>query len=255
MLTALLAAAPCHADSPYSLNPKLEWTLLGTGALLDAVSVILVGQVEPFTVDELDRLDVNDINSFDRNGMHPYHDGSVGDVLVATTYLLPLTFLANDDMRRDWRTLGLMWVEANMINLGIDGVVKATVKRPRPYAYDPNAPLDKRTDSSARLSFYSGHTTGAALNCFFAARVFSDYISSKRARIAIWTGAAAIPAVVGYIRVDSGRHFRTDVITGYVVGAAIGYLVPELHRHPSDRLSLEPAAVLGDAGLALNVSF
>jgi membrane-associated phospholipid phosphatase len=255
MLLVLLAALPCRADSPYRLESRREWMLLGSGALLDAAGLILVGAVDPFTVDELSRLDASDINSFDRNGMHPYHDGQVGDALVAATYLLPFTFLANQDMRRDWRTLGVMWVEATMINLGVDGVVKATVKRTRPYAYDANAPLDKRTDASARLSFYSGHTTGAAMNCFFVASVFSEYISSGNARAAIWTGAAVVPAVVGYIRVDSGRHFRTDVITGYAIGATIGYLVPAMHRHASDRLSLEPASVMGNTGLALNLSF
>jgi membrane-associated phospholipid phosphatase len=29
---------------------------------------------------------------------------------------------------------------------------------------------------------------------------------------------------------ESGRHFRTDVLLGFVAGAASGILVPELHR-------------------------
>jgi len=255
MLVALLGTLPCRADSPYRLDSRREWILLGTGAALDVASLIMVSGVDSFTIDELNNLDTSNINSFDRNGMHPYRDSGVGDAVAAATYLLPLTFLANHDMHQDWRTLGVMWVEAVMLDLGVDGVVKAAVQRARPYAYDPNAPLDKRTESSARLSFYSGHTTGAAVNCFFVARVFSDYLSSGRAKAAIWTGAAIVPAVVGYIRVDSGHHFRTDVITGYVVGAAIGYLVPGMHRHVPDRLSLQPASVLGSSGLALGVSF
>jgi len=46
----------------------------------------------------------------------------------------------------------------------------------------------------------------------------------------VWTAAATIPAITGYLRVRGGRHFPTDVIGGYIVGAAVGCLVPHLHR-------------------------
>jgi membrane-associated phospholipid phosphatase len=217
--------------------------------------VILIDQVDPLTPDEIARLDVNDINEFDRNGMEPYRDGAAGDITAAATYLLPLALLANDETRRDWQIVGVMWVEATLLNLGVDGVVKPLVRRTRPYAYDPDAPGAKQTERSARLSFYSGHTTGAAMNCFFVARVASDYLDDRRAEAVIWVGAAVIPAVVGALRVDSGHHFRTDAIAGYAAGAAIGWLVPVLHRRPADRVSLLPGAVGGGAGLVATVRF
>ncbi len=44
-------------------------------------------------------------------------------------------------------------------------------------------------------------------------------------------GAALIPPVtVGYLRIKAMRHFPTDVITGLAVGAAVGILVPHLHK-------------------------
>ena len=39
-----------------------------------------------------------------------------------------------------------------------------------------------------------------------------------------------LPAVTGYLRFKAGKHFPTDIIVGYGVGATIGYLVPELHK-------------------------
>jgi membrane-associated phospholipid phosphatase len=252
---ALLVATPCAADSPYRLHASREWAWLGTGVALNIGGLVLLGQVDPLTLDEVGRLDVNDINSFDQSGIHPYSATRAGDAIVAVTYLLPLTFFANDDTHDDWQTLVLMWTEATLLNLGIDSIVKATVQRTRPYAYDPEAPADKTTSRSARVSFYSGHTTGAAMNCFFMARVFSEYLSSGRAKAAMWTGAAVLPVVVGYNRVSSGHHFRTDVITGYAIGATIGWLVPELHRNPSQRLSLHPASVLGDPGVGISIAF
>ena len=69
-----------------------------------------------------------------------------------------------------------------------------------------------------------------AANTFFAAKVFSDYYPDSKWKPVVWTAAATIPAITGYLRVKGGRHFTTDVITGYAVGAAVGYLVPHFHK-------------------------
>ena len=46
----------------------------------------------------------------------------------------------------------------------------------------------------------------------------------------MWTGAAIVPALVGFTRVKAGKHYWTDVLTGYAVGALVGTLTPFLHR-------------------------
>ncbi|MBT8218659.1 MAG: phosphatase PAP2 family protein, partial [Bacteroidia bacterium] len=45
----------------------------------------------------------------------------------------------------------------------------------------------------------------------------------------VWTTAIAVPALTGLLRTRAGKHFYTDVIVGFVVGAAVGYLIPEIH--------------------------
>ena len=68
-----------------------------------------------------------------------------------------------------------------------------------------------------------------------------------KARLVIWGAAVTYPAVVGIIRVQEGRHFPSDVIVGYVVGAAIGYVVPVLHRAgPAKRIGVE-STVIGES--------
>lgn len=253
--TALLFATTSVADAPYRLDARQEWWLLGSGAAVWVAGMALLNGVDPFTSDELAALDVQDINSFDRAGMHPWRDDRAADGLTAASYLIPIALLARDDARGDWRTLAVMWGEATLLNLGVNGVVKGAVERARPYAYDASTPLEERTARSARLSFYSGHTTGAAMNCFFTARVLSQYIDGRTARVLLWTGAAAVPAVVAFARVDSGHHFRSDVMVGYAAGAAIGWLVPELHRQRDGRVSLRATSVLGDPGVGLSVAF
>jgi membrane-associated phospholipid phosphatase len=49
-------------------------------------------------------------------------------------------------------------------------------------------------------------------------------------RVPIWIGTQGIAAATAVLRVQAGKHFWSDVLTGAVVGSAIGWLVPYLHR-------------------------
>jgi len=252
----IFAGDTSQAQSPYELQKRREWILIGSGAALSIAALIVVENVDPLSIEEIARLDPDDINSFDRKSVEPYRDTLAGDALMAVSYMLPLTFFAYPDTRHDWKTIGVMWAEVTLINLGLNGVVKGLSTRTRPYVYDPDTPMDKKTTSEARLSFYSGHTSSAAANCFFVAKVFNDYLDSKKAKVAIWTAAAVYPALTGYLRRDSGHHFRTDLMTGYCIGALVGYVVPELHKiRGANELTLYPASVLGALGVGLRVAF
>ena len=258
MGAALLIAAPDpgFAASPYRIERDREWTVIGTGLALGLTGLWMVTRTEPLGIDELDQLDLNDVNGFDRGRVEPLRDDHAGDALAVISYLMPLAFFAHEDTRNDWQDLGVMWTEATLLNLGINGVVKAAVLRPRPYAYDPDVPMDKRTSRGARFSYYSGHTASAAMNSFFVAQVFSDYLDNGNVEAALWAGAVLYPVAAGFFRVDSGHHFTTDAITGYVIGAAIGVLVPRLHRHDDkDQASLEPVMSQGGFGLGLSFAF
>lgn len=236
VLVLLLSAVDtANAQSPYQLKSGREWTLLGAGAALGISGVALMEEIEPFTEAELAALSTQDINSFDRSGMEPYRGDAAGDVLKYASFALPLTLLADQRTRQDWKTLGLMWGEVLLLESGLTAMTKGLIERARPYAYDPQAPTDLRTSRDAKISFFSGHTSTTAATCFFLAKVYSDYPFSKTTKTIAWSAAAIYPAVVGFLRVDSGHHFRTDVIAGYLVGAAVGYLVPVLHRTLSDQ--------------------
>lgn len=252
----LVGSDSCLAQSPYQLESKREWVLLGTGAVLGVGALVALGGVDPLTEDEIARLDPGDINDFDRKAIEPFRETGTGDAFLYASYLLPLTFLTYTDTRRDWKTLGVIWAEATLIQWGITGLAKGIAQRIRPYAYDPETSLEKKTTTEARLSFYSGHTVGTATNSFLVAKVFSDYLANTKVEALIWTGAVLYPALTGFLRRDSGHHFRTDVFTGYCIGALIGYFVPALHKVRDDgKISLRPARVDGGAGVGLHCSF
>jgi membrane-associated phospholipid phosphatase len=252
-----VSTTPVAAESPFELEPRREWILLGTGAALGVTTLALISQVDRLTLDEIATLDINNVNSFDRRDMEPYRETAAGDALLYTSYLLPLTFLTYEDTRKDWQTLGVMWIQTVLLQTGLNGIVKASVLRTRPYVYDPETPIDVKTSKSARFSFYSGHTAATAANSFFVARVFQEYLASGKAKALIWTGAVIYPAFTAYMRRESGHHWRTDVMTGYTVGALIGYLVPQLHlTDKGRRVSLQPvSSSSGGAGVAVNVTF
>lgn len=90
------------------------------------------------------------------------------------------------------------------------------------------------------------------------AKVFSDYNPQLGAKKWLLFGAALIPpAFVGYYRYKALKHFPTDIIVGTAIGAAVGILVPHLHkinRKNNKAVSLLPYT--GEySGLALRYTF
>ena len=115
---------------------------------------------------------------------------------------------------------------------GLTFIAKNIANRNRPFLYNPEVPLEDKISSSANRSFFSGHTSHTAAFTFMMAKIFHDYHpnSKQGMKIIIWSFSAALPAVTGFLRVKAGKHFPTDVITGYAVGAFTGWLIPHLHK-------------------------
>lgn len=229
------------AESPYRLESSEEYLWLGGGAALLAGSFYAIKQIDPPTTEQLAALDPNQINGFDRRFMKPYRPDFDGDILAVASYILPFTLLAYDDTRSDFGDLSVMWLEVTLWNQALFFVTKATSRRHRPYAYDVHAPDPIKERRGTKLSFYSGHTASESANSFFTAKVVSDYTGNRGTEIAVWSAAAILPLFGGYYRVQSGHHFASDVIVGYAVGAAVGYLVPVFHRR-DESPAPEPAA-------------
>ena len=87
------------------------------------------------------------------------------------------------------------------------------------------------------LSFFSGHTSFA-----FSLAVASGTVASMRgyrAAPAVWGVGLGAAAVTGYLRIAADRHYATDVMTGALVGSALGFAVPYL-LHRRGRETREP---------------
>ena len=218
-------------EGTYQLRGGLDIPLLAGGAAGVTASILLRDRREPLSLEDVDKLSVDDILAFDGGGTN-YSEGAAitSDVLVASSFASPLALLAFDETRGDASTLGLIYLETIMINEALTGITKALVKRPRPFAYNRNAPEAVRTNRTNNLSFFSGHTSHSAATSFFTAKTISDYVDRSGVRAVAWTSAILLPAATGFFRYKAGKHFPSDVVVGYLVGASVGVLVPHLHK-------------------------
>lgn len=94
----------------------------------------------------------------------------------------------------------------------VDTVVKLAVGRPRPVLEEPIA-------DALHYSFPSGHSM-SSLVCYGALLVALAPVLSDRARRLGIAGVVVLVLAIGASRLVLGVHFISDVIGGYVLGAA-----------------------------------
>ncbi len=220
------------AQSAHELDGKLDGALLGAGGVTFGLGFYFMGKVDPMTEEDILKLDPLRVNPLDRpvtkNWSPKAHKAS--DVLLHTAFYSQFGLLLDPNSRDEAGTIGIMMAEAALINNGITNIFKGTVKRRRPFTYNPLAPMEKKIEKNGRYSFFSGHASNSASYAFLTAKVFSDNNPGSKWNPYIWTAAISLPAVTSFLRVKAGKHFPTDILVGYAVGATIGFLVPELHK-------------------------
>jgi len=250
-------SATAHDSSRYHHNWKVGLGITAASlAVAGAGGYCYLALDKPLSLLEVATLDPSDINPLDRSATERYSPAALtaSHVFSYGSLALPFALLSMKQVRKDWLYMGFMYAEVGLLTFGITEITKAASGRIRPLSYNPSFALDVRVEAESRKSFFSGHTANSAAFCFLAARIFADHSDNKVAKALVWTGAATIPAVTGFLRYWGGKHFPTDIITGYIVGGAIGYFVPYLHRKrwKDDRLSVLPFGGLGSqAGLCV----
>ena len=220
---------------PYRLSTRGEVAWLTTGALGFGVARALP-HPSVLTSEQRNALTGEGLPFLDRPWANRYSpaSGRRSDVLLGSAMGLavatPLLPAQKSFWSRSW-TLGMMCLEANVQTYSLTEISKRTVGRVRPYAYsESTAPETLWTSDDARASFFSGHSSIAACNAAFAATVFSDLYPNSKWKPWVWAGAVALPTITAVERVRAGKHFPTDVLVGLAVGAAVGHVVPRLHR-------------------------
>ena len=219
-------------DFPYTLETKNEIYISVTGLGLQTAGYFLNKNKDAKTF-SFANANRKNIPGFDRWGVNYHSDNAatLSDVTELGGVAMPLSLCLISGVKspRKGIILFTMYAETMLITTGMINTVKGAVCRYRPYVYSGYFPANKN-DAYATKSFYSGHTSATAASSFFAAKVFSDLYPNSKLKPYVWAMAAAVPAATGSFRIKAGRHFLSDVMSGYITGAACGLLVPRLHK-------------------------
>ena len=226
-----------HQSSIYHVNQIQTGIIVGAGIGINYWGFTRLRDRSELTILELNNLDRNNINRFDRNIFkfelnEADQSQRLSDGMLSASLLLPLVLGLDQDIRNDWIDITLLYMETGILasNLYSWGGPRLN-QRIRPLTYYESLDLALRQDGNNRLSFYSGHTLSAAASTFFIAKVYSDYHPELGNKKYILYGLALIPPTyVGYHRLKALKHFPTDVVIGYSLGIATGILIPELHK-------------------------
>lgn len=191
-------------------------------ALLFGLAVVLVGI--PFGLLLHQVTTDGPLTSFDEDGAQWLNDRLAGeDGAIAALQAISFTgkpiFLffavglpALWALRRGARRLAIFLAVTSIGGGLVDSAVKIAVGRPRPEVDEPIA-------TAIGKSFPSGHSMSAVV-CYGALLLAFLPLLSGRWRTAAIAGTATLVALIGFSRLTLGVHFVSDVLGGYVLGAA-----------------------------------
>ena len=244
----------------YHISWKVDAPVTGAGLGLSVLGLSLIQNKDSLTDAELAAKSKSDIPGFDRGnaGFYSEKDNNASYIPFFAGFATPLVVMAiNKNERQQAGKILVMYTEALAVTSTLYTLTAGSVTRSRPLVYGTNTPAEKRRSKNSQRSFYAGHTAATATGSFFAAKVFSDLNPDSKFKPVMWVIAAALPAVTAYYRYESGEHFLSDNILGYVIGAGVGILVPQFHKTHKDfqRVSFAPAIGQGYKGFDIAYTF
>ena len=253
-----------ESSSPYKTEFWKDGSWIAGSTALNILGVITIQNKDDLSDNDLANLNPDDIWGINSGAIGNYSANAdeLSYVPFYASFASPLLFLLGEDERKNFGQISVMFVETMATTGAIFTITAGTVQKSRPLVYNEELSAEERKDSDAQRSFFAGHTAATAAASFFTAKVFHDFNPDSPAVPFVWAGAVAVPAYVGYLRTKAGKHFLTDNLIGFGIGAACGILVPELHKIGNEKVDIYPTAqtnVLGTGidtkGIGVNYSF
>jgi undecaprenyl-diphosphatase len=242
---AVPGPVPLEEGQHFTFDPVSDGVLTaaGFGFSLLLSEVLSTGEIKP----PAPAIPTSSLLSFDRSAVTQKIDPNAGTYSNIGLYSA-IGFAALDPILSGFRdgsdallVDAFMYAESGSLALTLTDITKIAVRRPRPIDYI-NCPVTAAGPSTnpgcnstdLGSSFFSGHASAVAsigATATYLAFVRSPHSPRPWITLAAFT---LLTAFVSYERVRSGEHFPSDVIAGSMAGAAIGVLVPHLHRHKQE---------------------
>lgn len=253
----VFSQGPEQEKQVYRVKPWIDIPIITVGLVSNYFGVRVLKSKEGLDEGTIATLSPEDINKFDRGAakQDPSYAKTalkLSDITLAATFAFPAMLLFDQPVRKDALKVGVIFLTtmsamSNVYSWGVGHIDKY-----RPYVYNTEEDPARRMRRGSRNSFYGGHAAAAASVSFFAVKVFHDYHPGHKLTPYLFGAALIPPAVVGYYRYKAGMHFPSDLIAGIGVGAAIGIIIPQLHKPRHKNLSFYPMIGPGN-GLAMTI--
>lgn len=151
---------------------------------------------------------------------------------------------AHDDALDRWPVDAMIVAESTVAASVLNQGLKFLVGRERPFVHA--LPADQKGStpqpSDNNLSFFSGHTS-----ITMALAVSTGTVASMRRYSwapAAWAVLPAMSIFTGYLRIGADKHYFTDVTTGALIGAAMGFVIPYVFHRPRAEATSATAGAL-----------
>jgi len=224
----------------YSLRLIPDSLILTSSAGLFLTGKIVQNNKPSVTLEEIGSLNSDSVFILDRVFMRDFSEGFnlASGITEYSSLAMPLIPLAGTAFNSNYKqsvSIIVEYSEALMYSLGTKNLLKGLVKRFRPYAYysetegyfSPSYLVTENPETA--MSFPSGHTTAAFTGAVFAGMMFNRYYPDSPLKIPLWITVLAAASATGVLRVMSGNHYVTDVVSGAVIGSFFGFIVPFMH--------------------------
>ena len=214
--------------------------------------IVAVIGLQPLCADQLLPLDMSGVPAFDRAFMQPYSRSLEvgGTAFELASLLTPVLLLA--EPADEYLRFATMYGETLLTAYALKELGKHWFSRARPFLYYQDYPEEKIGEGDAYDSFPSGHATMAFAGAAFTRYVFATYHPDSVWKIPVTVASYSLAIATAAMRVASGNHFPSDVLTGALLGTLVGVGIPFLHRSLASKQEL--TASVTPFGVAFRVA-
>lgn len=243
--------------NPYKMNYYIDIPVIAVGLIASKYGTDYLRDREPKNLHKISTLRPDDVWFFDRSAarVDPAEGEKaldISDIFLRAGMWSPLLMYLDPKVRDIWYDFALLHTETQAINAAAYLAAAIPIPRLRPFMFNPDASDERKFGKNTTNSFFSGHASVVAASTFFMVKVYYDLHPEAKNKLLFYGLACLPPAYTGYLRYKGAKHFPSDIITGFVVGAATGILVPELHKRKT-AVKIYPVSLYKGAGIYLSI--